>query len=258
MVSKTPKKSAPKSPARIPKGTKKASGSIAKPSTTKPQKEFSETKWKGILYAPIQGPNGPLKQVFEDVWAVEGYFKMMPFVSIKRTMTIIRHEGELAIINAVRVDEATEKEIDKLGTVKHILRLTSGHGLDDPYYFDRYDAKLWSGPGATWDYKHGRQQPLVATGNLAKDSFPFKTVEILELKSVAEHPTDVTMKSGVVVFLPCSALVLEITFVGQCTGVWCSVQEAEGREPSDSWRFCPKSAGSHRGKERIGDLVVLT
>lgn len=53
-----------------------------------------------FLYAPVKGQNGPIKKVFSNVWVVEGFLKTFP-ASIKRTMTIVRHNDQLALINSV-------------------------------------------------------------------------------------------------------------------------------------------------------------
>ena len=40
-----------------------------------------------------------------------------------RTMTVVRSGSELALINAVRLDPAGERELRKLGAVKHVVTL---------------------------------------------------------------------------------------------------------------------------------------
>lgn len=55
-------------------------------------------------------------------------------------MTIIESNGELALINTVRLNEKALKELDKLGTVKQIIRIGAFHGRDDAFYLDRYHA----------------------------------------------------------------------------------------------------------------------
>lgn len=39
----------------------------------------------------------------------------------------------------------------QLGTVKHLVRLCGAHGMDDPYYMDKYKPTLWeAGIGMPW------------------------------------------------------------------------------------------------------------
>ncbi|CAM9984622.1 unnamed protein product, partial [Choristocarpus tenellus] len=40
----------------------------------------------------------------------------------------------LTLVNAVRLKEKGEAQLLELGEVKHVLRISGGHGMDDPYY----------------------------------------------------------------------------------------------------------------------------
>lgn len=95
-------------------------------------------------------PNGPLVEIFPNVWAIEGLFNLGPGVLITRVMAIARVGDELTIFNSARVGEKEEKEIEALGTIKHVVRLCSGHGADDVYYKEKYGATLWGIEGWTW------------------------------------------------------------------------------------------------------------
>ena len=59
-------------------------------------------------------------------------------------MVIVRQEQDLILINAVRLNAENKKRLDRLGQVKHLIRLGDFHGLDDQYYIDHYEATLWS------------------------------------------------------------------------------------------------------------------
>lgn len=74
---------------------------------------------------------------------------MMPGIRISRSMTVLRDDDVLTLISPIRLDEAGLKELDALGQVKNIVKLGAYHlgahnGLDDPFYVDRYNAKLWA------------------------------------------------------------------------------------------------------------------
>lgn len=107
---------------------------------------------------------------------MEGHYKIGGVMPIRRSMTIIRMNGELALVNAVRspwllskcfapstflsdsvpadsfaetsvgiqvrVDKKVEKEIENLGEIKHIVRIACGHGSDDPYYITKYRTRV--------------------------------------------------------------------------------------------------------------------
>jgi hypothetical protein len=47
-------------------------------------------------------------------------------------------------VNTVRLDDRGLAALDKLGKVTDVLRLAGNHGFDDPFYADRYDAKVWA------------------------------------------------------------------------------------------------------------------
>lgn len=94
-------------------------------------------------------PHGEIREVFPDVFFVTGSAAMpgpLP-MRFSRNMTIIRHEGALTVINSMRLDTAGLAALDKLGAVQHVIRLAGFHGMDDPFYKDRYDAKVWVVPG---------------------------------------------------------------------------------------------------------------
>ncbi|NQV21759.1 MAG: hypothetical protein HQ511_10125 [Rhodospirillales bacterium] len=58
-------------------------------------------------------------------------------------MVILRHGDELTVINSVRLDAEGEAALDALGKVSHVMKI-GFHGMDDAYYVDRYNAKMWT------------------------------------------------------------------------------------------------------------------
>lgn len=90
--------------------------------------------------------HGDLEEVFENIFMVTGtaaFKKPLP-VSFSRNMTVIRSGDELTIVNSVRLTERGLKALEALGKVKHVVRLAGFHGMDDPFYKDRYGATVWS------------------------------------------------------------------------------------------------------------------
>src|SRR5262249_16450451 len=61
-------------------------------------------------------------------------------------MTVLRQNGELALLNTVRLSDEGLRELDALGRVRHVMRLGAFHGRDDQFYRDRYGATLWALP----------------------------------------------------------------------------------------------------------------
>ena len=76
-------------------------------------------------------------------------------------MTIVRQGDRLVLVNSVRLDEAGLAALDALGRVTGVMRLAGNHGMDDPFYKDRYAAKVWvvRGQRYTAGTKTGVPQP---------------------------------------------------------------------------------------------------
>lgn len=104
---------------------------------------------------PPVTPHGELEQVFENIWVLTGEISMsMGFAKMcfNRNMVVIRSKNkELVLIHPIRLNEQGLVELDKLGTVKHILRLAGHHGRDDPFYKNRYKTvNVWAVEGTTY------------------------------------------------------------------------------------------------------------
>src|ERR1700733_12527441 len=97
-------------------------------------------------YSPVW-PHGDILKVFENIYLVRGT-NITHFNDLKiqhsRNMTIVEHQGDLTLINTVRLDETRLQALDKLGTIKHVISIGAFHGRDDQFYLDRYKAKLWT------------------------------------------------------------------------------------------------------------------
>lgn len=95
---------------------------------------------------PKAGEHGEIAELFPDVFFVTGTVDMkgpLP-TRFSRNMTILRQDGELVLVNSVRLGEAGLAALDRLGKVTHVIRLAGFHGMDDPFYKERYDATVWS------------------------------------------------------------------------------------------------------------------
>lgn len=117
-------------------------------------------------YSPAW-PHGPLQPAFTDVFFVVGtnrtHHAGIDFQT-SRTMTVVRENTTLTLINTVRLDDAGLQALDALGQVRHVIRLGAFHGRDDPFYCDRYDATLWSLPTATHADGRATTRPLTPGG----------------------------------------------------------------------------------------------
>ncbi len=104
----------------------------------------------------------PITRIADGVFIVRGSFQMGP-MRIGRTMTIVQNGDGLVVLNAVRLSDRAEAELLKLGPVKHLVKLSDSHGVDEPYYVDRFKPDVWVASGS----KPGRVQ---GTHKLAPDS----------------------------------------------------------------------------------------
>lgn len=112
---------------------------------------------------PKAYPHGELREVMKDVFFVTGTVPMpgpLP-ITFSRNMTVIRHDGALTLVNSLRLDEAGLAALERLGKVAHVVRLAGFHGMDDPFYKDRYGAKVWALRGQV--YSTGFDPPVDPT-----------------------------------------------------------------------------------------------
>lgn len=94
-------------------------------------------------------PHGPLQEIFPNIFFVTGTNKTTYEgfdYQFSRNMVVVREGDELTLINTVRLTDDGITALDRLGTVKHVLRIGAFHGRDDAFYRDRYKASYWE-PG---------------------------------------------------------------------------------------------------------------
>ena len=97
---------------------------------------------------PAPVAHGPLTTVVDGIACVRGGFRMGPGITIGRTMTVVTTDDGLVVLNAVRLTDEVQAQLDALGKVKHLVKLSDAHSVDEPFYVDRYGPVLWSLPGA--------------------------------------------------------------------------------------------------------------
>ncbi len=128
-------------------------------------------------------PHGPINEVLPDIFFVTGTMENEFFGSMwkfSRGMTVVRENGNLTIFNSVRLNDEALAELDKLGTVVNVVRLGDMHGVDDPFYVDRYNATFWALPDMTMEGDLKIDKPLTVDGELPVSNsslFVFKTVK---------------------------------------------------------------------------------
>src|ERR1700733_2079234 len=95
-------------------------------------------------HPPVQ-KHGELREVLPDLYIATGTIALPGPLPIRfsRNMTVVRRGSRVVLVNTVRLDDAGLAAIDKLGKVTDIIRLAGNHGADDPFYAERYGAKVW-------------------------------------------------------------------------------------------------------------------
>jgi hypothetical protein len=94
---------------------------------------------------PPARKHGELHEILPGLYFVTGTIQMpgpLP-VRFSRNMTIVRRGDRVVLVNSVRLDDAGLAALDKLGKVTDVVRLAANHGSDDPFYAERYGAKVW-------------------------------------------------------------------------------------------------------------------
>lgn len=146
-------------------------------------------------------PHDPLQQIADDLFVVHGCVQLLPIARITRNMTVVRHDGELTLINAVRMDEAGLRSLEALGTVSHVLRLGPLHGMDDAFYVEHYQADFWSFTGGTTYTNPTITRPLADSGAL-----PFPNASILAFNHMTESEGVIHLERAKGVLITCDAI----------------------------------------------------
>lgn len=159
-----------------------------------------------MSFAPAL-PHGPITRVADGVHLVRGSYRMGPGIAIGRTMTILEGGDGLVLLNAMRLSEAGQAELDKLGKVKHLLKLSDSHGVDEPYYADHYRPEVWALAGS-------KSTDLKSTRTLGPDS-PIPGATVFEYPGTAGwSECGYLVPAGGGTLVACDALQNHVDFEG--------------------------------------------
>jgi len=150
---------------------------------------------------PPAYPHDPVEEIATDLFMVRGSIRMNALMRITRNMAIIRHQGELSLVNPIRLDEEGERQLLALGDIKRILRLGSMHGLDDPYYVERYRAELWA-QGESEIYP----EPKIEQRLAADRPLPFPDTELFAFESAKQPESALLIRRDPGILLTCDAI----------------------------------------------------
>jgi hypothetical protein len=143
----------------------------------------------------------PIEEIQPDVFMVRGCIALNGLMKITRNMAIVRHEGELTLVDPIRLSGTEENRLDALGDVKRILRLGPMHGVDDPYYVERYDAPLWA-PGPS--EAHPEPKPTLEFD--ASTELPFPDAELFCFQGLKQPEAALLLRRGKGLLITCDAI----------------------------------------------------
>ncbi|NRA86472.1 MAG: hypothetical protein HRU28_03565 [Rhizobiales bacterium] len=156
---------------------------------------------KELNVFPKVEPHGNIEQIINNVWYVTGSVVLKPLIRLIRNMIIVRNEdGELTLINSVRLDEAGEKALDALGKVTHIMKI-GGHGMDDAYYLNRYNATHWAVGSGAKDAQNEGSVALVEGIEL-----PFADAQLFEFRDTVKPETGIILERDGGLLITCDSV----------------------------------------------------
>jgi hypothetical protein len=146
-------------------------------------------------------PHDPIEQIDTDLFMVRGSVRMNALMRISRNMAIVRHRGELNLVNPIRLDAEGERHLLGLGDIKRILRLGPLHGLDDPYYVDRFGAEFWAQAESETYPEPKLEQKLAVDRPL-----PFPDAELFAFEGTKQPESALLIRRNPGVLLTCDAI----------------------------------------------------
>lgn len=146
-------------------------------------------------------PHDAIAEIAPDIFMVRGSLKMNPVMRISRNMAIVRHEGHLTLVNPIRLNSEGEARLNDLGKVRHIFRLGCFHGIDEPYYMDRYNPEFWCQAGGTIYPEPKIDHELTETTEL-----PLPDAQLFCFRRTLQPESALLLSSGKGLLLTCDAI----------------------------------------------------
>ncbi len=153
-----------------------------------------------MTYPPAL-PHDPIEEIAPDIFLARGSHRLNAVIRISRNMLIVRHNGELTVVNPLRLMPSGEAQLRGLGTVKHVMRTGPMHGLDDPYYVDTFNADFWSQAGGTTYTEPKIDHELSEGGDL-----PFPGAELFCFHNTVQPEGALLFKTGKGLLATCDAI----------------------------------------------------
>lgn len=153
-----------------------------------------------MSYAPAYFHDA-IVEIAPDIYMVRGSLKMNPVMRISRNMVIVRHDGDLMLVNPIRLNTGEEDRLNALGQVRHILRLGCYHGIDDPYYMDKYSPEFWCQAGGTI-YPEPKIDHVITEATV----LPFQDAQLFCFRRTLQPESALLLNIGKGVLLTCDSI----------------------------------------------------
>lgn len=146
-------------------------------------------------------PHEPLREIGPDLYYAPGTFDVAPLMRISRNMVIVRNGRELTLVNPIRLSPQGEGELERLGTVRHAMRLGAFHGVDDAYTIARFGAEFWCQAHSS---HHAEPKPdhVLAEGR----PLPIPGATLLEFRETKRPECVLRIPHGAGTLLTCDSL----------------------------------------------------
>jgi len=146
-------------------------------------------------------PHDPPVELVANAFFVQSSIRMKPGVRVNRNMVVLRQDGELALLNPVRLTAEGEAQLEALGEVKHLLRMGVWHGIDDVYLKDRYQATFWCQEGSN-TYPEPKPDRLLEEGV----ELPFRDMSLFVFRQTREPECAILWKRGGGLLVTCDSI----------------------------------------------------
>lgn len=150
---------------------------------------------------PAALPHTPPEQIGEDLFVVYGSVQPGAVVRFTRNMAVVREGSELTLIDPVRMDDNGLAALDALGNVRHVLRLGPMHGMDDPFYIERYGAAFWSFPDGS-----AYSQPAIDHKLADGSALPFGDASLFAFRHLRQTEGAIVLHRDPGVLLTCDSI----------------------------------------------------
>ncbi|MCB0406436.1 MAG: hypothetical protein KDD51_16760 [Bdellovibrionales bacterium] len=151
-------------------------------------------------FPPARSHLSPV-EIFPGIFCVTGTVRLSKWVQVPRNMFVFKQADKLCLVNSVRLSESGLAELDSLGRVTDLVRLGWFHGMDDPFYIDRYRPKYWGLPGGQTNRKIQPDQKLENGGPFP---VPGSTVQVFSTTKRPEAVVYLNADGGIL--LTCDAI----------------------------------------------------